>query len=88
MMPEYRISEFVCLRCGNCCRGDGCVWLSRDDVTRIARHLGLKRGEFLRRFTRRVEDRLALTDQPGPERACVFYEEGVGCAIHSADWRI
>jgi Fe-S-cluster containining protein len=78
-----RLHEFVCHRCGNCCKGEGFVWLSREDIRRIAAHLGLGQEDFVKRYTRMAEGRLALIDHAIPETACVFYEEGLGCAIHA-----
>ena len=78
-----RLGEFVCHRCGNCCKGEGMVWLRRDDIHRIADHLGLGIREFLRTHTRLVDGRIALLDRAGPEMPCIFYEEGLGCRIQT-----
>lgn len=78
-----RLHEFVCHRCGNCCRGEGYVWLTRADIRRIAAHLELTAEQFLRTHTRRVDGHIALLDRPLPDKPCIFYEPGQGCLIHA-----
>jgi uncharacterized protein len=80
---EERLREFVCHRCGNCCRGDGYVWLTQADIRRIAEHLGLTREEFLKTHTRMAEGKIALLDKPGPDMWCMFYEPGLGCRVNA-----
>ena len=78
------LHEFVCHRCGNCCKGGGRVCLNRHDIRRIAEHLGMSQVDFLRANTRRSDRRTILLDQPGPERACIFYGgDDVGCRINA-----
>jgi len=81
--PFEPADRFVCLRCGGCCRGEGYVWLTDDDIERIARFLKLTRKEFVRRYTRRTPqlDDIALTDKNDAAISCIFLEDG-GCAIH------
>lgn len=46
---------FSCEMCGTCCRGlkEGEVFLYRDDIVRLANHLGLKGTKGLREFSRK-----------------------------------
>jgi Fe-S-cluster containining protein len=72
--------SFQCTRCGNCCTGSGgYVWLPPRDEQAIAAHLGLAPDVFRKRYTRLVNDRLCLVDQPNGD--CVFLTEERGCAI-------
>ena len=70
--------KFACTGCGDCCHGEGYVWVSEARAGRIASHLGLDLEEFGRRYLRRVGDRLSLVDGPGA--ACVFWHDG--CSIY------
>ncbi|MFY0536568.1 YkgJ family cysteine cluster protein [Nannocystis pusilla] len=66
------MSEFACHRCGNCCRGDGDVALTPDDVTRLAAHAGLAVEAYLARYTRQREDGATCLIDQGTRcaRAC------------------
>ena len=50
--PEwpYKVEPFQCHRCGNCCRGDGFVDMSADDLARAAALLGRSPEQFLAEF--------------------------------------
>lgn len=79
--------EFVCHRCGNCCRGDGFVELTESDIARAARQLGITEAEFARDFCIHGADGYILKDQDDEARSCIFLteENGLfGCRIHPA----
>lgn len=81
----YPVSEFECHRCGNCCRGEGYVELTAEDVEALARHLGLTEAALLERYTARGEDGAPrLVNSVGPELACVFLAEDNTCRVHAA----
>lgn len=72
--------RFQCQGCGKCCRGDpGFVWVSLDEITRMARHLDLSRDEFAGRCVRRVELGLSLRERPGGD--CVLWQEK--CTVYA-----
>lgn len=83
MSWKDHLDEFVCHRCGQCCKGGGYVWLTGRDIRRIAGHLNMTEREFVRRYTRRSQGKLALIDHQIPAKARIFYEEGAGCRIHT-----
>lgn len=74
--------RFTCTQCGDCCRTHGeyaHVFLSVEDVTRLAGFLKMDRKEFLREYTVREDEvtwRLAW-----PEEACIFLGEK-GCTVY------
>jgi len=78
--------EFVCHRCGNCCRGDGFVQITNSDLERAAAYLGIGRQEFLDTYCQlEVDGAISLRDQDDAEQSCIFLteEEGLfGCRIH------
>lgn len=79
--------EFRCNRCGHCCKGDGLVEVGTAEVARIAEFLGLKRKEFLAKYTRPGRPgHHWLIDQKNEEKWCIFLfmdDEGkYGCQIN------
>lgn len=79
--------RFRCLgpECGACCSGEmgpGVVWVESDDADRLARHLGLTRGELRRRHLRRVDGRWCLEERSNYD--CVFLDPGRGCTAYEA----
>ncbi|WP_281744561.1 YkgJ family cysteine cluster protein [Thermanaerovibrio acidaminovorans] len=43
--------RFQCLECGRCCRGEsGAIWMTDEEVRRMAEALGLEEGEFRSRY--------------------------------------
>ena len=77
--------SFRCQRCGACCGGDpGYVWVSEDEIKRIARHLELPVEQFHARHARRVGLRYSLLELDDGD--CEFLIRGAdgatGCAIH------
>ena len=66
--PWYREGlSFECTQCGNCCAGGepGYVWVTKKEVDRLARHLGLTQDAFGARFLRRVGGALLARREAG-----------------------
>jgi Fe-S-cluster containining protein len=81
----YEVEPFQCHRCGNCCRGDGFVVMSPDDVGRAAALLGRSEAEFLaERCVVRPDGSVHLIDQGDALRSCVFLTPANLCQIHAA----
>jgi len=58
--------RFACTQCGHCCSGGpGYVWLTDDDMQRIANYLKLPLETFTRTYVRKVNghSRFALTEK-------------------------
>jgi len=77
--------RFECTGCGACCTGEpGYVWVTREDIRRIAEFLGRDDGWLPGHILRRVGLRYSLTERPNGD--CVFLQprsEGRrGCAIY------
>lgn len=76
MKRFYYKSEirFKCLpNCANCCKlSNGYVFLTDTEAIEIADDLGISEHEFLKYFTRIVDNKLCLVD--GDEENCVFLE--------------
>lgn len=74
------MTVFACKMCGDCCYGEGGIYLEHDEKDRIARFLGMPTSEFLNRFCEKKHGRIYLTT--GEHHFCVFYDKGKGCRIH------
>ncbi len=88
-MPEWFNEglRFRCTRCSNCCRHEsGYVFLSKEDIRRLAAGLDLSEEEFLEKYTRVVEPagarRISLKEQKNFD--CIFWQDG-HCSVYP--WR-
>ena len=76
--------RFACTQCGNCCSGDpGYVWVTKEDIRRIAKFLGHADDWLDQQYLRRVGFRYSLTEKPGGD--CIFLKRTGGktvCKIH------
>lgn len=83
-LPWYRDGlRFTCTQCGNCCTGEGYVWLSRGDAVRLADGMNMEVGEFLLRYGRIAQGAIALLDK-GPHHDCVFLGEDRRCTVYES----
>lgn len=87
---DYEIREFACAMCGNCCRGDGYVRVTPEDVVRMAENLNMDPEQFKANYTRTPEvlsqaqeGDLWLLDKPGPEQECIMLQDN-RCRVHAA----
>jgi len=76
--------RFECRRCSACCRGEpGFVFLTRPDVLRILKRLGIDFRTFYADYCRSTDTglgmALSLKEKPGYD--CVFWGEE-GCSIY------
>jgi Fe-S-cluster containining protein len=73
--------KFECTQCGKCCTGaPGYVWVSVEEIYRIAEFLGMRERDFIRQYVRKVNQRFSLIELPNGN--CIFYEKG--CKIYPA----
>jgi hypothetical protein len=78
--------HFECVECGQCCSGpgEGCIWITRPEIARLAVFVGLDAEEVHGRYLRRVGRRTTIIEQRGT-RDCVFLTKmgrRRGCAIY------
>ena len=69
---------FTCQQCGNCCTGGpGFVWISDDELDRLAQFLKLSRQQVVSRYCRRIGQRISLDERRTPQGLydCIFLEE-------------
>lgn len=72
--------RFECTRCGQCCTGEGHVWVDEEQIRAIAGFLAMPVEAFTRRYVRLVEGRLSLIEKQNTD--CVFWERERGCTIY------
>jgi Fe-S-cluster containining protein len=85
--------SFTCTQCGNCCTGGpGYVWISSEEIDRLAEFLKITRREVLTQYCRKFGDRVSLKERrmPNGEYDCVFLQpipgdknQRRGCSIYS-----
>jgi Fe-S-cluster containining protein len=74
---------FSCTRCGACCTGSpGYVWVSPEEIARLAEYRHETVEQFAATFVRRVKDRYSLIEKPGGD--CIFWEKDAGCTVYAA----
>lgn len=72
----------MCVRCGNCCRGEGIVRLAEGEPEKIAAFLGVTTEEFVNAKTELALDRRGLVLKDDPETGdCIFFRGG-DCEIN------
>jgi Fe-S-cluster containining protein len=67
--------------CTRCCEQKGFVYITENDLLRLARHLGLSPAQFELQFVYRTKKQLRLRKPRG--RQCHFLAGG-GCSVHAA----
>jgi Fe-S-cluster containining protein len=73
--------QFSCTRCGKCCTGEpGYVWVTDEDLTAIAQHLGQNLDEFRAIYTRAAHRGLTLREKTNGD--CIFWDHEKGCTIY------
>ena len=69
---------FTCTQCGDCCTGGpGYVWISEEEIGRLAEFLKISTNEVLAKYCRRYGDRISLKERrmPNGNYDCVFLTE-------------
>ena len=76
--------RFGCRQCGRCCTGEpGYVWVTEEEIARIAKAVGLPKIIFENQFVRRVRGQKSLTEYANGD--CVLYDpETRGCRVYEA----
>lgn len=70
--------KFSCSTCGNCCTGGpGYVWISKDEIQRLAVHLGTTPYEVVEKYCRKIDGQFSLVERRNSrgEYDCIFLKE-------------
>ncbi|MGX2983123.1 YkgJ family cysteine cluster protein [Helicobacter sp. 23-1045] len=82
----FSFNPSKCAECGGkCCIGEsGYIFLSKDEMGKIAEFLGLNFGDFTSRFVRQVGVKYSLIEKPYQNGfACIFFDESTRqCQIY------
>jgi Fe-S-cluster containining protein len=74
---------FSCTRCGACCTGaPGYVWVSHEEIQKLAEFRGESTEQFSSQFVRQVGDDYSLIEKPGGD--CIFWDRNAGCTVYPA----
>lgn len=81
--PWYREGlPFGCTKCGKCCTGSaGYVWISEEEMARMAQFLELTVPYFKQLYVRRIGQRHALVELKSQNHNCVFYQNKL-CRVY------
>ena len=83
---DFSFNPSKCAECGGkCCIGEsGYIFLSKDEMGKIAEFLGIDFGDFTRRFVRQVGAKYSLIEKPHDNGfACIFFDESTRqCQIY------
>jgi len=80
--------RFSCSRCSSCCRHEsGYVYLSENDLSRLADELKMEYTAFIATWCRwvsfeRDSERLALKEKSNFD--CIFWKDPAGCTVYRA----
>ncbi|MCK5564443.1 MAG: YkgJ family cysteine cluster protein [Planctomycetes bacterium] len=78
--------HFECTGCGNCCAGpdEGYIWLTKPEIQRLAKFLGMTVEKTSAEFLRRIGNRYSINENL-VTKDCVFLTDtgtGKGCAVY------
>ena len=73
--------NFTCMKCAECCSWRGYVYVTAEEVERLADHLGIDVYDFTDRYTRLSDDRRRLSLLERENGECVFLE-GKTCGVY------
>ena len=75
---------FKCQNCGDCCKGYGGTFLTRNDIKAIAGYIGTDPHTFIAKYCQLSGDKPILAQ--GPNGYCIFWDKF--CTIHSVKPRM
>lgn len=75
--------EMECQRCGACCRIEGIVRLTDEDVGRMAAELALTEDAFIADWTEIAPDRKGLVLKDAADGACIMLAEDNRCRVYA-----
>ena len=77
---DEKLEKFECLRCNECCRQPGFVYLRPGEPEAMAAFLKMDERQFLDEFCE-LQDRRQLVLKKNPDESCVFLNDS-GCRVH------
>ncbi|HOW68298.1 MAG TPA: YkgJ family cysteine cluster protein [Candidatus Paceibacterota bacterium] len=83
MSEPNDLSNFVCTRCGECCRIPGQIHLTEVDISRLAAFLGFSEHDFIQRHIDLAQDRKNLVIKGNPDLPCPYLKDNQ-CSVYAA----
>ena len=78
-MKENKV--FECKMCGECCRGEGGIIVTKSEIERISNYLNISQKEFIEHYlTRTPSGKYSI--KMSKEGYCIFFNKNKGCIIH------
>ncbi|MGM0426311.1 MAG: YkgJ family cysteine cluster protein [Thermodesulfobacteriota bacterium] len=74
------MKAFECRMCGECCYGEGGIYLTGDEQKALARFLDISLEMLFKIYLEQRNGRMYI--RTGTDHYCIFYKKGAGCAIH------
>jgi Fe-S-cluster containining protein len=72
---KFLEENFVCKRCGNCCKWHGYVNVSIEEIGAIAKFLEIDFNEYMEKFVILRHDRKGLSLDEKANGSCIYYDE-------------
>ena len=87
MLNNPQLDDFShkvpCVMCGACCRWEGEVKISEEEITRLANFLKITEEDFIQSYTQLRYDRKGLGVKMLEDGTCIFLGECNVCRVHS-----
>ena len=77
---KNRMKAFECRICGQCCFGEGGIFVREEEVDRIAAFLGITPVDFTTQFCEERNGRVYI--RAGEDGFCLYYDKEKSCLIH------
>lgn len=74
------MNAFECRMCGECCYGEGGIYLSKAEQEALARFLNVSLKGLYHTYLEERNGRIYI--RTGPDQYCIFYKKKTGCTIH------
>ncbi|NLG14524.1 MAG: glycosyltransferase [Lentisphaerae bacterium] len=78
------MKNFTCQACGNCCKWEGIVRATEQEMADAAKLLNITLDQFIQKYTRLSEDRRSLIFEDNEAGACIFLNDDNKCMIYPA----
>ena len=76
------LQAFACLKCGECCRGEGGIVVGPRDLSRLCAHLHMEAENFIALYGCQQNGKIKI--RTGSDNCCIFFLSGTGCSVHQA----
>lgn len=74
------MKAFECRMCGECCYGEGGIYVTGEEQEALARFLDIPLKALCHTYLEQRNGRTYI--RTGMDHYCIFYRKGVGCTIH------